>query len=132
MRQRLKSLQRLLSVQKDMHRLAEWRFAALERQLNALRAEQKRLISYLDDERLFTLAYTKTIVERLRALAEAKERLTRERDEQSRILLQGARRMGQVAHAAEAVAEHCRRDEERRELDAAIDAALNRPDASFR
>ncbi|MGB8279257.1 MAG: hypothetical protein WCF20_15175 [Methylovirgula sp.] len=132
MRQRLKSLQRLLSVQKDMHRLAEWRFAALERQLNALRAEQKRLVSYLDDERLFTLAYTKTIVERLRALAEAEERLTRERDAQSRILLQGARRMGQVAHAAEAVAEHCRRDEERRELDAAIDAALSRPDASFR
>ncbi len=115
-----------------MHRLAEWRFAALERQLNALRAEQKRLISYLDDERLFTLAYTKTIVDRLRALAEAKERLTRERDEQSRILLQGARRMGQVTHATEAVAEHCRRDEERRELDAAIDAALNRPGASFR
>lgn len=131
MRQRLKSLQRLLSVQKDMHRLAEWQFAALERQLATLREEHKRLVAYLDDDRLFTLAYTRTIVERLRALAEAKERLTRERDKQSLLLLQQSRRMGQIAHATEAVAEQCRRSEERRELDAAIDAALNRQSASF-
>lgn len=132
MRQRLKSLQRLLSVQKDLHRMAEWRFAALERQLYVLRGEQKRLLSYLDDERLFTLAYSQSILERLRALEEAKARLTHQRDEQSRILLEDARRMGQVAHAAEAVAEHCRRDDEKRELDEAIDAALNRLGASFR
>lgn len=132
MRQRLKSLQRILTVQKDMHRLAEWRFAKLERQLHALHAEQKRLLSYLDDERLFTIAYTKPILERLRALEEAKARLTRQRDEQSLILLEDARRMGQVMNAAEAVAEQCRRHDEKRELDAAIDAALSRAAASLR
>lgn len=126
MRQRLISLQRLLSVQKDIHKLAEWRFAAIERQLVTLHAEEKRLLSYLDDERFFTLAYTKTIIEKLRALAEAKERLKREREAQSGILIEGARRMGQVAHATQAVAEECRRDEEKRELDAAIEATLSR------
>lgn len=131
MHRRLKSLQRLLLVQKDMHRLAEWRFAALERQLAALREEQKRLVAYLDDDHLFTLAYTGTIVERLRTLEEAKERLMRERDRQSLLLLQQSRRMGQIAHATEAVAEQCRRSEERRELDAAIETALNRQGASF-
>ncbi len=131
MRQRLKSLQRLLSVQKDMRRLAEWRFATLERQLAAMREEQKRLVSYLDDDRLFTLAYTGTIVERLRTLDESKERLAQERDEQRRILLQRSRRMGQIAHATDAVAEQCRRSDERRELDAAIDATINRQRASF-
>jgi hypothetical protein len=132
MRQRLKSLQRLLCVQKDMHRLAEWRFAKLESQLHVLGTEQKRLIAYLDDERLFTLAYTQAIVERLRALEEAKARLTRERDAQSRGLLEGARRIGLVTHAADAVAADCRRDDEKRDLDAAIDAALCRPGASLR
>ena len=132
MQQRLKSLQRLLSVQKDMRRLAEWRLAALERQLAALQDEQKRLITYLDDDRLFTLAYTRTIIERLRAIEEAKERLKRERDEQSRILLQRSRRMGQIAHLTTAVAEQCRRSDEKRELDAAIDAAINRQCASLR
>ena len=126
MRQRLKSLQRLLSVQKDIHRLAEWRFAAIERQLVTLHAEEKRLMSYLDDERFFTLAYTKVIVEKLRALAEAKECFTRERQAQSRILIEGARRMGQMARATEAAAEECRRDDEKRELDGAIEATLNR------
>jgi uncharacterized protein YkuJ len=132
MRQRLKSLQRLHSVQKDMHRLAEWRFAKLEHQLHMLGVEQKRLIAFLDEDRLFTLAYTQAIINRLRALDEAKARLTRERQEQTLLLLEGARRMGQVAHATEAVAEECRRDDEKRELDAAIEAALNRADASFR
>ena len=37
-----------------------------------------------------------------------------------------------LAHAAEAAADQCRRSEERRELDAAIEAALNRQHASFR
>jgi hypothetical protein len=126
MQQRLKSLQRLLSVQKDLHKLAEWRFAAIEKRLAVLREEEKRLLSYLDDERFFTLAYTKTIVEKLRALAEAKERFLREREAQSKVLIEGARRMGQVGHAAEAVARGCRRAEEKRELDAAIEAMLSR------
>lgn len=132
MRQRLKSLQRLSAVQKDMHRLAEWRFAALERQLDTLQKERDRLVSYLDDDRLFTLAYTTTIVERLRVLEETKQQVIQARDEQRLILLQNSRRMGQIAHAAAAVADQCRRSEERRELDAAIEAALNRQRASFR
>ena len=60
-----------------------------------------------------------------------KERLAQERDEQRRILLQRSRRMGQIAHATDAVAEQCRRSDERRELDAAIDATINRQRASF-
>jgi len=132
MPRRLKSLQRLLSVQKDLHRLAEFRFAMLERQLYALNEEHKRLIAYLDDDRLFTLAYTGTIVERLRIIEEAKQRIKRARDEQSRILLEQARRMGQLDRALEEATEEARRSNEKRELDAAIEAALSRQRASFR
>lgn len=132
MRQRLKSLQRVLSVQKDMHRLAEWRLAALERQLEAMRQEQARLVSYLDDDSLLALSYTKTIVERLRSLEENRQGVTQARDQQRLLLLQNSRQMEQITHAAEAAADQCRRSEERRELDAAIEAALNRQRASFR
>lgn len=132
MRQRLKSLKRVLSVQKDKHRLAEWRFAKLERQLQMLQAERRRLLSHLDDERFFGTSFAKPIFERLRALDEAEARLTRERDAQRQILLEDARRIGQVKNATEAVEEHCQRDEEKRELEAAIEAALARARASFR
>lgn len=132
MRQRLKSLQRVLSVQKDLHRLAEWRFAKIERNLQMLRAEQERLLAHLDSEQLFATAFAKPILERLKALEEAKARLTREREEQRRLLLEDARRMGQVTNLTRAVEEHCRRDDEKRELDAAIEAALNRAAASLR
>lgn len=132
MRQRLKSLQRVLSVQKDMHRLAEWRLARIDRHLQMLRAEQERLLTHLDSEQLFATAFAKPILDRLRALEEAKARLTREREEQRQLLLEDARRMGQVTNLTRAVEEHCRRDDEKRELDAAIEAALNRAAASLR
>jgi hypothetical protein len=132
MRERLKSLQRLLSVQKDMHRLAEWKLGRLEGQLHRLREERQRLIVYLDNDHVMGLAYSKSIFERLRALDAAEARMTHERDAQRMLLLDGARRMGQVSHAAEAAADNCRRDDEKRELDAAIEAALNRQDASLR
>ena len=132
MQQRLKSLQRLLSVQKDLHRLAEWRLASLGRQLNALQEEQKRLITCLDDDRLFTLAYTGMIADRLHVLEGAKQRFKQERDEQTRILVQRSRRVGQIEHVTHAVAEQCRRNDEKRELDAVIDAAINSRRASFR
>jgi len=132
MRQRLKSLQRVLSVQKDLHRLAEWRFAKIERHLQMLRAEQERLLAHLDSEQLFATAFAKPILERLKALEEAKARLTREREEQRRLLLEDARRMGQVTNLTRAVEEQCQRDDEKRELDAAIEAALNRAAASLR
>ncbi|MGO9132849.1 MAG: hypothetical protein ACLP8A_02210 [Methylovirgula sp.] len=132
MRERLKSLQRLLSVQKDMHRLAEWKLGRLEGQLHRLREERQRLIVYLDNDQVMGLAYSKSIFERLRALDAAEARMTHERDAQRLLLLEGARRMGQVSHAAEAAADDCRRDDEKRELDAAIEAALNRQDASLR
>jgi hypothetical protein len=115
-----------------MHRLAEWRFAKLERQLHMLFAERQRLLSHLDDERFFGTSFAKPIFERLRALDEAEARLTAERDAQRQILLEDARRIGQVTHATEAVEEHVRRHDEKRELDAAIEAALSRARASFR
>lgn len=132
MRQRLKSLQRVLSVQKDLHRLAEWRFAKTERHLQMLRAEQERLLVHLDSEQLIATAFAKPILERLRALEEAKARLTREREEQRQRLLEDARRMGQITNLTGAIEESCRREDEKRELDAAIEAALNRAAASFR
>ena len=131
MQKRLKSLQRLLAVQKDMHRLAEWRFATLERQLADLDKERRRLVSCLDSDRLFALAYTRTIVERLRVLEETEQRIMQLREEQRLVLLQNARQMGQIAQAAESAAGQCRRSEEKRDLDAAIDAALHRQRASF-
>lgn len=132
MRDRLKSLQRLHSVQKDMHKLAEWRFARLERQLHLLGEEQKRLLAYLDDDSLLSLAYSKQILERLRALEAAKVRFTRDRDAQRAAMLEDARKMGQIANAVEVAAEENRREDEKRELAEVIEAALNRADASSR
>jgi hypothetical protein len=132
MRERLKSLQRLHSVQKDMHRLAEWRFAKLERQLHLLGEEQKRLLSYLDGDSLLSLAYTHQILERLRALEAAKVRFTRDLDTQRAAMLEDARKMGQIANAVEVAADDRRREDEKRELAEVIEAALNRTDASFR
>ena len=72
-----------------------------------------------------------TIADKLQAVGRATRRLTQEAENQAKVLLECRRRMGQVERALDHVAEDVRRAEERRELDAAIEAELNRKGASL-
>ncbi|HLH10389.1 MAG TPA: hypothetical protein VKV77_00760 [Methylovirgula sp.] len=129
--QRLDSLRRILAVQRDLRRIAELRLAALNTQLQTVQANEERLVSYLDEDHVFTPAYTKTITDRLRALGRARKRFEQERDEEAERLLQSMRRVHQTERLLEEVAEDWRRLKERRELDEAIEAETNRRRASL-
>src|SRR5579883_152044 len=129
--QRLDSLRRILAVQRDLRRIAELRLAALNTQLQTVQANEERLVSYLDEDHVFTPAYTRTITDRLRALGRARKRFEQERDEEAERLLQSMRRVHQTERLLEEVAEDWRRLKERRELDEAIEAETNRRRASL-
>lgn len=131
MQERLTSLRRILAVQKDLRRIAELRLASLRQQQQAARNNEERLVSYLDEDHVLTLAYIKTVTDKLRALGRAKRRLEQESEDQGKSLLECTRRVGQIERAVHEVAEQCRRLEERRELDEAIEAETNRRRASF-
>ncbi|WP_297297308.1 hypothetical protein [uncultured Methylovirgula sp.] len=131
MEKRLAALRRMQALQNDIRRLGELKLAALQNQRASAEQTEARLVSYLDENHIYTPAYMKTIADKLQAVGRAKRRLTQEAENQAKVLLECRRRMGQVERALDHVAEDVRRAEERRELDAAIEAELNRKGASL-
>jgi hypothetical protein len=131
MQKRLKSLRRILTVQKDLQRLAEWKLAALQRKEAELQKDQERLVTYLDEDHSFTPAYAKTIVERLRTLAAERQKAAVEKQNQAERVLEQARRLGQTERRVDATAELLRRLEERQDLVEVIEAQVSRKQASL-
>jgi AraC-like DNA-binding protein len=121
----------MLALQNDVRRLGELKLAALQRQQHSAEETEARLVSYLDENHIYTPGYMKTLADKLQAVGRAKRRLAQEAENQAKVLLECQRRMGQVERALENVAEDARRHDERRELDAMIEADLNRKRASL-
>ncbi|MEW6438221.1 MAG: hypothetical protein AB1508_13750 [Pseudomonadota bacterium] len=131
MEKRHAALRRMLALQNDIRRIGELKLAAIQNQRANAEQTEARLVSYLDENHIYTPAYMKTIADKLQAVGRAKRRLAQEAEDQAKVLLECRRRMGQVERALEDVAEQARRAGERRELDAAIEAELNRKGASL-
>jgi hypothetical protein len=131
MQQRLLSLNRILAVQRDIRRIAELKLASLKSQHKAAQATEERLVSYLDEDHVLTQDYAKTITDKLRAVGNVKRRLEQEREKEAQVVLECMRRARQTERLLGEVAEECRRFEERRDLEAAIEAETNRKRASF-
>lgn len=132
MQSRIKSLRRILAVQKDLQKLAEWRLAQLQRKELDLQKDEERLVTYLDEDHAFTPTYAKTIAARLHSLAAEKQKTVVEKQLQTERVLEQVRRVGQAERRVEATAEILRRAEERRELAETIEAEVNRKLASLR
>jgi hypothetical protein len=131
MQARLKSLRRILAVQKDLQRLAEWKLATLQRKEADLQKDQERLVTYLDEDHSFTPTYAKTIADRLRTLAVERQRAAVEKQIQAERVLDQTRRLGQTERRVDTAAALLRRIEERQDLAEVIEAQVNRKQASL-
>jgi hypothetical protein len=79
MRDRLKKIERVLAVQEQLHRLAQWKMAALEREKTANADGQVDLISALNADNQLHGLFVEAMTRRLAALAREAERLERAR-----------------------------------------------------
>lgn len=131
MQKRLRSLQRILAVQKDLQRLAELKLAQLQRRELDLQQDQERLVSYLDEDHVFTPAYAKMIAGRLQTLAGQRQRAAADKQQQSERTLEHARKVGRAERRVGEIGELLRRVEERKELEAAIEAEMKLKQASL-
>jgi hypothetical protein len=131
MQARLKSLRRILAVQKDLQRLAEWKLATLQRKEADLQKDQERLVTYLDEDHSFTPTYAKTIADRLRTLGAERQRAAVEKQIQAERVLDQTRRLGQTERRVDTAAALLRRIEERQDLAEVIEAQVNRKQASL-
>jgi hypothetical protein len=131
MQKRLATLRRMLNVQNDIRRIGELKLATLQRQQASAEETEARLVSYLDENHIYTPGYMKTLADKLQAVGRAKRRFAEQAEEQAKVLLECRRRAGQMERALETAAEQQRRAEERRDLDATIEAEMNRKGASL-
>ncbi len=79
MRNRLKKVERVLAVQEQLHRLAQWKMAALDREKAENASGQAGLLSALNDDSQLQGLFIEAMTRRLKALARDAERLERAR-----------------------------------------------------
>jgi len=75
MDRRMKKIERVLSVQKQMHRLAEWNVAAIERRKAELAANEAELFSALNDGSALQGLFIEAMARRLANLARESDKL---------------------------------------------------------
>jgi hypothetical protein len=112
MDRRLKKVERVLAVQKQLHRLAEWQVAALDRERAELDVSQRELVGALNRDEALHGLFVEAMARRLAALARENDRLGRARIALARRLTEAGlsvkrteRMSGKLRRAADAAAE---------------------------
>jgi hypothetical protein len=123
---RLKSMRRIVEVQRDLRRAAEWRRAELERRLAALQEGERELVRFLSGENAFSGLFAASLAGRLRSLAAEIEEAKRALAAQAEVVLREAGREKRAERLADKLRREERRNEERRELATAVEDAGTR------
>ncbi len=109
MRDRLKKVERVLAVQEQLHRLAQWRMAALEREKAENADGQVNLLSALNTDNQLHGFFVEAMTRRLTALARDAERLERTR----RVMEQKLSEEGLKLKRTERMTDRVRREHQR-------------------
>ena len=131
MQRRLKKIERVLAVQEKLHRLAEWRLAALDREKAEVAGSQAALLGAFNRDEALHGLFVEAMARRLTALAREAERINRARDAQSRRLAEEGLRLKRVERMTERVRRAHLRQLTRRGFDDLLEALLKPDDASF-
>ena len=86
MNDRLKKIERILSVQEKLHKLAEAKLATLDRERQELRDNEASLVDALNRDDPLHGIFVEAMARRLSALAREAEKINRAREAQSRLL----------------------------------------------
>ena len=127
---RLKSAQRILQVQRDLQRVAEWRHADLERRLHSVEETQRDLVRFLSEEHAFAGLLATNLARRLRTVASEIEQARAALATEAETVLKEARRRKQAERVVERLEREARRAGEQQELMIAIETAAARGPAS--
>ncbi len=132
MRDRVKSLKRILEVQRHLHSLEELKFARLKQQVTRCQSEQSALTEALSDEGALHGLFLDVTVRRIKSLQQEENRLAPELDAQARVLVEHGGRMRNSERLSEELAVELRRVEEREELEQLLEAGFALRSASLK
>lgn len=126
MRDRAKSLKRILEVQEHLRSLEELKFARLKQQIIQCQSEQQALTEALSSEGALYSLFMDTTVRRIKSLRDEENRLVPQIEAQGRVIVEHNARMRNSERLAEELAVELRREQERKELEELLEAGFTR------
>lgn len=127
---RLRKVRRIVEVQEELHRLAEWRLAHLGRQEDELREQQEELVRSLNGDSALHGLFVANMARSLRRLAAETERVVGAREAQRRRVHDEAMRLKRTERVEKRLERSEREAEEKRDLQAFLEGLANKSDAS--
>lgn len=131
MKDRVERVGRILALQRQLHRIEEWRLADVQRRIAALEVAQQELINALNEDDALHGLFIDTLARHLRALSEEAGQLMVEKELQSHRLIEHTSRLKAVERLFAQVDEALTRANDRKALDQLIDSLVSRRAASF-
>lgn len=126
-----KRVRRIVKVQQEMHRLAEWRQAELVRRENELKAAQEEIVQVFNDHDKLYGVVIEPMARKLKSLAGEETRVIRDREAQDRRVVEEAVRLKRAERMAARVEEDARHAEEKQSLRDLIEQIGGSGGASF-
>jgi hypothetical protein len=130
MRDRVKSLKRIVDVQKHLHSMEEIKYVRLQQRVRRCQDEQRELAEALSSEDALRGLFMDVTARRLQALRQEERRLTPQLEKQASVLLEHGGRLRNSEQLAEALGVELARVEEREELERLLEARFAQGGAS--
>jgi hypothetical protein len=124
MRDRVKSLKRIIEVQKHLHNMEELKYARLKQILDRCQSDQRELSDALSGEDALHGLFTDVTVRRLKSLQSEERKMLPAMEAQARIVLAHGGKLRNSERLSEELAVELRRVEEREELDQLLEAGF--------
>jgi hypothetical protein len=128
---RERKIRRILHLQRQLHRLSQWRLSELQGQEAAIQDKQRDLIGALNGDGRLQGLFVDAMAKRLSSLAGEEARVAVLKKVQNEDVWAHARRVRQSERQVDAATLERRRGTEKKELDEIVERIVTRPDASF-
>jgi len=132
MADRLKSIKRILAVQTQMHRLAQWKHGELANREEALKQRHEELVLFTDEDGSYGAVFSNTLMRRLRALGEERVKVGAQKDLQAAKTADERQKLGRAQNLADKLKNEKRAEDERKDLRDNLERLVSRYNASSR
>jgi HPt (histidine-containing phosphotransfer) domain-containing protein len=128
--ERLKKMDRIWKVHKQLHKMAEWELVRLQRKGAELEVAQAELIEALNNDKQLYGLFVDAAAKRLQSLAGQAKQVHVERLNQADVTLEKALQAKRTEKVVASLKDASRKESEKKDLLSALEAISTRGDAS--
>lgn len=132
MKDRMRAAERIVSVQKQLHRIEELKYAQIQQKITQAEKDQLELMQALSEDGALHGLFVDVTVRRLTALRQEVARLGAELEEQAKALIEHGGRLKNAERLRDDLGVEVRRVDERKELERVLEVTLAKDHASLK